>query len=353
MASGTSESVVVDSTPHVASADDEMERVWRTESVSHAISRSRMLLPLPLSISTAVTGTEATVEADLEEAAEAAMKALSEEAGVTAIVLTTATTTTTTTPADADADAASCVIIDRPSVSSSSSVMAAACSAGSRLGLCVGVEAQNSVEMAAAAAAGAKFVLLRSSRQLSTEAEEGHEEGGEGHEGEEEISIASLLVDAAGMRCMSRMPVIPLVRDSRTLDRLVANHGVALLMWESTGAAAAAAAAEEEQEGFSLSLGELAEIHRDYGGTLRFICDAATIEEAAAATNAAAAEHGGAAAAAAAAAVLGVRTSWLADQSSTGVGSNNGTSTGMGAAAATEAVISTAALLAPTSVSLS
>jgi hypothetical protein len=307
-----------------------------------------MLLPLPLSISTAVTGTEATVEADLEEAAEAAMKALSEEAGVTAIVLTTATTTTTTTPADADADAASCVIIDRPSVSSSSSVMAAACSAGSRLGLCVGVEAQNSVEMAAAAAAGAKFVLLRSSRQLSTEAEEGHEEG-EGHEEE----VASLLVDAAGMRCMSRMPVIPLVRDSRTLDRLVANHGVALLMWESTGAAAAAAAAEEEQEGFSLSLGELAEIHRDYGGTLRFICDAATIEEAAAATNAAAAEHGGAAAAAAAAAVLGVRTSWLADQSSTGVGSNNGTSTGMGAAAATEAVISTAALLAPTSVSLS
>jgi len=311
-----------------------------------------MLLPLPLSISTAVTGTEATVEADLEEAAEAAMKALSEEAGVTAIVLTTTTTTTTTTPADADADAASCVIIDRPSVSSSSSVMAAACSAGNRLGLCVGVEAQNSVEMAAAAAAGAKFVLLRSSRQLSTEAEEGHE-GEEGHEEEEgEISsIASLLVDAAGMRCMSRMPVIPLVRDSRTLDRLVANHGVALLMWESTGAAAAAAAAEEEQEGFSLSLGELAEIHRDYGGTLRFICDAATIEEAAAATNAAAAEHGGAAAAAAAAAVLGVRTSWLADQSSTGVGSNNGTSTGMGAAAATEAVISTAARLRPPSVS--
>jgi sugar/nucleoside kinase (ribokinase family) len=275
--------------PHVASADDEMEKVWRTESVSHAISRSRMLLPVAMPV-------------DLNRLTELS------EAGATAVVLTS--------PPRGRPDCAD-ELID---AAATAAAVAEVVDEGRRLGLCVGIEAQTTEEMAAAAQAGARFVLVTEQAMWA--------EGG----GNEDIEgVSGLLTSAAGMVCMRRMPIIPGVRDSAALDRLVSQHGVATVLWECGPDAGSSAETSSE---VSL-MAEIEEFHRDYGGTLRFIvgCDVTTADSIAS-MAAESASHS------ASAAVLGVQPSWLKAGSCSK--SNGGDS-----ATAADAVISAVARLLP------
>ena len=110
---------------YASAADDEMERVWRTESVVHAIGRSRLLLPIS---SAATTRAEAEAQADALCAA-----------GMTSVVLR------------------------QPSVSrllaleGGAAVLEALCDASR--GLCVGLEVGCEAELAQAELAGARFAM--------------------------------------------------------------------------------------------------------------------------------------------------------------------------------------------------
>jgi hypothetical protein len=150
--------------------------------------------------------------------------------------------------------------------------------------------------------------------------------------GNEDIEgVSGLLTSAAGMVCMRRMPIIPGVRDSAALDRLVSQHGVATVLWECGPDAGSSAETSSE---VSL-MAEIEEFHRDYGGTLRFIvgCDVTTADSIAS-MAAESASHS------ASAAVLGVQPSWLKAGSCSK--SNGGDS-----ATAADAVISAVARLLP------
>ena len=117
-----------------------------------------------------------------------------------------------------------------PTAAATAAAVAEVVDEGRRLGLCVGIEAQTTEEMAAAAQAGARFVLVTEQAMWA--------EGG----GNEDIEgVSGLLTSAAGMVCMRRMPIIPGVRDSAALDRLVSQHGVATVLWEGGPDAAAEA----------------------------------------------------------------------------------------------------------------
>ena len=232
---------------HVASADDEMERVWRTESVSHAISRSRMLLPVNMPV-------------DLKRLNELS------EAGVTAVVLTLERQRDREEERQREAD-----VVEE----------------GRRLGICIGVEARTTEEMTTASVCGARFVLV-TGRDTETDGDTG--------------GVAGLLSAAAKMRSMRRMPIIPSVRDSATLDKLVSQHGVATVLWECQPETERDRETDTERQRADLFMSEIEEVHRDYGGTLRFIvgCDAATADSIASAIEKDEERHS------ASAAVLGV-----------------------------------------------
>lgn len=279
--------------PHVASADDEMEKVWRTESVSHAISRSRMLLPVSMPV-------------DRSRLTELS------EAGATAVVLTS--------PLRGRPDFAGELIESAATAAAVAEVV----DQGRRLGLCVGMEAQTTEEMTAAVQAGARFVLVT---EQGVRVEGGASEDVEG--------VPGLLAGAAGMVCMRRMPIIPSVRDSAMLDRLVSQHGVATVLWEcSTGSGTDAGWSAGASSAESL-MAEIEEFHRDFGGTLRFIvgCDATTADSIAL-TAAESGSHS------ASAAVLGVLPSWIEGGRTSG--SEHGDS-----ATAADAVLSAVARLLP------
>lgn len=260
---------------YVASADDEMERVWRTESVSHAISRSRILLPVSMPVDPKHLG-------ELKDA------------GITAVLLTL--------PRGRHRDD-----VD-------DSMAADVVEEGRQLGLCVGVEAQTSQEMAAAAQAGARFVLLMEAPGHASSRSSQKQEAEMVRETEEAGGVSALLTEAARMSCMRRMPVIPTVRDSGTLDKLVSQHGVATILWDCSAGSGPDAVSAEATSVESL-MAEIGEVHRDYGGTLRFIvgCDAASADVIVS-TAAAPGSHS------ALAAVLGVRPSSLVDDRRTGSG---------------------------------
>jgi hypothetical protein len=78
------------------------------------------------------------------------------------------------------------------------------------------------------------------------------------------------------------IPIIPVVGNNDELDVAVASHGCALFLWDGEAAGPGVVGDEE------------------YGGTLRFICDASSVEGAAECMTGAAG-----------AGVLGVRGSWL------------------------------------------
>ena len=172
--------------------------------MTHAISRSQLLLPFSLA------------GVALAEA-EAALTVLREEAGVSSVVLTLG------------------------SSAAADELLSGACGVGARLGVCVGVEVGCAQDLAAAAAAGARFVLLR--RPASTADE----------------SAAQIFSEAA--RIGLTIPIIPVVGDNTELDSAVASHGSAMFLWD--GEAGPGVVGDEE-----------------YGGTLRFICDSSSVESA-------------------------------------------------------------------------
>ena len=133
------------------------------------------------------------------------------------------------------------------------------------MGICVGVEARTTEEMTAASVCGARFVLV-TGRDTETDGCTG--------------GVAGLLSAAAKMRSMRRMPIIPSVRDSATLDKLVSQHGVATVLWECQPETERDRETDTERQRADLFMSEIEEVHRDYGGTLRFIvgCDAATAD---------------------------------------------------------------------------